>query len=173
MNDHKLIIKNIDIWQLDAKWWICKGGNIELSQCVRTAFPELWSLLSDRRTADTVDAGNRVDNRPDDGRQQDNADPAERRAHLLLCHRCVNGGRHAEDDGKHGQDVRPVRSEAERQRAIRKKVDRSGQRWHVRPPRRRAETLLQGVICWQTLQKVEFLHRGPESYSSTILDKND
>ncbi|MNZ75796.1 hypothetical protein D3C78_942830 [compost metagenome] len=65
-------------------------------------------LLRDIGPADAVDAGNRIDDRTDDGRQNDNTDPAKRGADLLLRHRGMHGRHGSHQNRENGKDMRPI-----------------------------------------------------------------
>ena len=66
------------------------------------------ALLADRTSANAVDAGDEIEKGADERREDDNADPADRRSHFLLRHRRMNGRRHPEHERKQEKHVGPV-----------------------------------------------------------------
>ncbi len=68
-------------------------------------------MLQDRGTADSVDAGDQVDRRAHQRRQDDDADPADGGADILLRHGGVNGAKRAGHQRNRGQDMRPIMGE--------------------------------------------------------------
>ena len=75
----------------------------------RRAGPELPpSLRDDRGPAHAIDAGDRIDQCAQKRGEQDDSDPADGGADLVLGQRGVAGGDHCDRKRQRGQDMRPV-----------------------------------------------------------------
>ena len=62
----------------------------------------------DRDAPDSVDAGNRIEQRADQWRQENDADPANGRAHLVFRHCGMRGGDRRDQRRDDGEDMRPM-----------------------------------------------------------------
>jgi len=74
------------------------GRQLELRQNAPDRLVTMRPPLQDGLATNPVDADDRIDQRTDDRGQDDDADPADRRSHLALGHRRMNGRDRAHPD---------------------------------------------------------------------------
>lgn len=77
---------------------------------IRILAEERVALRAEGGPADAIDAGDSIEHGTDDGRQDDNADPADRGADILLGHGCMDCSGRPHRDGQDGENLAPMGS---------------------------------------------------------------